>query len=167
MIQAPGGPCYAVRFITGAALGARLPRLVQSAAAEDLLGDLRRLTDGAGASSKSHARACVAAGLAFEGPVGIDVEYRAPGRPIEAIAHYLMGTHAPDETGAYRVFTFREAYFKALGDWPARDALQIAATATADRYRIGDLNVLHEEISPEFLLTLVWRGGGEAVRLLD
>jgi phosphopantetheinyl transferase len=135
-----------------------VPRAQQSAAAEALLAQLRRNSGiAAGPSSKSHSRDCVAAALAEGGRIGVDVEFRAPGRPIEAIASYLMGAPAVGEAASYRVATFREAYFKAFGDWPSRALLREAA-AGAPRYRVaGEVNVLHQDVDGDFLLTLVWR----------
>lgn len=97
--------------------------------------------------------------------MGIDVEYWAPGRPITAIARYLMGAPVRDDPAAYRVFTFREAYFKASAVWPAREVLRLVADTQPGRYRVADFNVLHEPIGHAFSLTLVWSGDGEPRRV--
>jgi len=75
-----------------------------------------------------------------------------------------MGSPVRDDAAAYRVFTFREAYFKASGVWPEHDVLQFVADSEESRYRAADFNVLHEPIGNAFSLTLVWSGDGEAVR---
>jgi hypothetical protein len=161
------GVLYGARLLQTADAVARTPRALQSAGAQALLDDLSGQTDGTGQSSKAHARGMMAAALTPQGRVGIDLEYRAPGRPILAIAHFLMGTPAPHEESAYRVFTFREAYFKAWGEWPERALLREVAASDALSYRLGaDVNVLHEAIHQAFLLTLVWDGDRPAARAI-
>jgi len=169
MIQepAPGRWCsYATTWAPGAHQ-ARLSRPVQSAAAAALLETLRKCTGIAeGPSSKAHARGLMAAAVSTEGQVGVDVEFFAPGRPIQAIAQWLMAAPARDDVSAYRVFTFREAYFKAFGDWPSRELLGQVAASVADEYELeGGIRVLHEAIGADFLLTLVWRGAARAARV--
>jgi len=157
MIQAPlpNGLRYDVRQVAGAALGERVPRPAQSAAAADLLADLRRSAGVAGGpSSKSHSRDRVAVALAECGRVGIDIEYRAPGRPIEKIAGYLMRADAPSYEAAYRVFTFYEAYFKAIGAFPEPDLLRVVAAAPVSE--VGTVRMLHHDVEDAFALTLVW-----------
>jgi hypothetical protein len=161
------GVLYGARLLQTADAVARTPRALQSNGAEALLDALRGQAGGGGQSSKAHARAMMAAALAPQGRVGVDVEYRAPGRPILAIAQFLMGTLAPNEDSAYRVFTFREAYFKAWGEWPERALLREVAASDALSYRLGaDVNVLHEAVHPDFLLTLVWDGDRPAARAI-
>jgi hypothetical protein len=165
MIQAfpQSGLRYAVRALPGVAAGARPSRAAQSAAAETLLAALRQGAR-AGAASKAHARGLVAAACAPEGPVGIDLEYCEPKRDIAEIGAWLMGAPAPDDQGAYRAFTYREAYFKALGDWPARTLLRVAAEARETQFRTPDgLTVRFERVAPDFVLTLIWNGAA-AVR---
>lgn len=160
MIQAiqPSGPQWDVRFLPAAPRGARAARPLQSATAAALLAQIRAETGiASGPSSKAHSRALAAAAVAPGGSVGIDVEHFTPGRPIQAIARYLMGAPAHNDEAAYRAFTFREAYFKALGAWPARGLVQAAAASAELCYQTGEVNVLHERIGDDFLLTLVWR----------
>lgn len=168
MIQAPAPPGvhYAVRLLADTPPGRRIPRARQSAVAADLLKDLRRRTQlAAEPASKAHSRALAAAAVAAEGRVGVDVEYLAPERDICAVARYLMDAPAPDAAAAYRVFTFREAYFKAVGHMPGRPLLRLVADAGAPRFETPDgLAVLHEPVAEVFVLTLVWEGGGAAVR---
>lgn len=158
MIQASQQPglLYAVSSLAGVAPGARPPRARQSAAAEALLQSLRvELPEGA--ASKAHARGMAAAAVTAQGCVGVDLEYRQPGREIGAIAAWLLGAPAPDEASAYRVFTYREAYFKALGDWPSVALLGEVAEAGVRDFQTADrLNVRHEPIADDFVLTLVW-----------
>lgn len=167
MFQAPQllAPLYAVKPLAGVAPGARPPRAAQSAAAEALLQALKRRGSGR-AFSKAHARGLVAAAVAGEGCVGIDLEYRQPGRDIGAIAAWL-GAPARDAASAYRVFTYREAYFKALGDWPAIALLRHVEANDAADFRTSDgLNVRHEAPVPDFALTLVWSADGAPRRLV-
>nr|HRK65580.1 hypothetical protein [Terricaulis sp.] len=71
-----------------------------------------------------------------------------------------------DEASAYRVFTYREAYFKALGAWPTIDLLREVAQAGARDFQTSDgLNVRHEPIADAFVLTLLWSGSAAARRL--
>lgn len=159
MIQASlvSGLRYDVRQVAGAERGERVPRLAQSAAAADLLAELRGTTGLAGGpSSKSHSRDLVAVALAETGRVGIDIEYRAPGRPIEKIAGYLMRANAPGHEAAYRVFTFYEAYFKAMGAFPEPHLLRAAALITIPLAEVGTVRVLHHDVEGAFALTLVW-----------
>lgn len=162
MIQAPHpqGLHYAVQLAAGVAVGTRLPRAVQSAAAANLLAELERSTGiRTGWTSKAHSRAMSAAALSSEASVGIDVEFEALGRDIRAVARWLLDAPVADDVAAYRVFTLREAYFKATGDWPSADILRLAAENEAPRYRTPDgFEVLHETPADSFVLTLVWRG---------
>ena len=168
MIQAPApsGVHYAVRLLADTPSGSRIARVRQSAVAADLLEDLRRSAHlAAGPASKAHSRALAAAAVAAEARVGIDVEYLAPERDIRAVARYLMDAPVSDEAAAYRVFTFREAYFKAVGHMPGRPLLRQVANARAPRFEItGGLAVLHEPVAEVFLLTLVWEGAGAPMR---
>ena len=159
MIQAPqpNGLRYDVRLVAGAARGERVSRALQSAAAAGLLAELRQSTGvSGGPSSKSHSRDLVAVALAETGRVGIDVEYRAVGRPIEKIAHHLMDAAPSDALAAYRVFTFWEAYFKAFGHFPEKALLRAVAGSVAAAQELDGLCVLHHTIEGDFSLTLVW-----------
>jgi len=161
MIQAlrPAGPQYAARVI-GSPAGARLARGVQSAGAALLLGDLRawaRVQEGV--VSIAHARGWVAAAVAREGRVGIDLEYCTPLRPIGEIAQWLMGSDAPNTAAAWRVFTFYEAYFKAFGEAPSRALMLAVARTQGELTRLpGALGVLHVALAADAVLTLVWTG---------
>lgn len=164
--QAPHGLHYSVQLAASVAVGTRLARAVQSAAAANLLAELERRTGiAAGWTSKAHSRAMSAAALSSEGSVGVDVEFEAPGRDIRAVARWLLDGPVADEAAAYRVFTFREAYFKTTGDWASANLLRLAAESQAARYRTPDgFDVMHETPVSGFLLTLVWRGPGTPVR---
>lgn len=150
---------YTLRFVLGAPRHGRLARVEQSAAATALLAELRAESGLAvGPSSKAHSRGLVGAAIAPGGVVGIDVEYRAPGRRFAEIAFYLMDAPAHDETAAYRMLTFREAYFKAVGDWPHQALLRRTAAEEASAYDIGGaMHVRHQSVDDDFYLTLVWR----------
>ena len=155
---------YALKLLDPAAPGRRLPRAEQSAAAQAVLNLLA--PEGAAAASKSHARAMAAAGVAPAGRIGVDVEYCASGRPIGAIAHYLLGRPVADDAAAYRAFTFHEAYFKAFGAAPDADLAHAAAHAPAPLWRPrADLGVLHAAPAPDFVLTLVWTCAGEPAQV--
>lgn len=158
---------YAVRFIAKFPPHSRLPRPAQSEAANRLLADLRR--EGGqpdGASSKAHARTAIAVAVTPTGRIGIDIEYRAPDRPIRDIARLLMNETPADDAAAYRVFTFHEAWFKAFGEMAGAERLRAVAGLDARLHRMADgVNVLHEAINADFVLTLVWDGAVDAVRL--
>jgi len=159
MIQAlrPDGPHVAVAFLRAGRHQTRIARAIQGATGEELCAVLRDRTGiAAGVSSKSHSRAVVASALARVGRVGVDVEYRAPGRPMDKIARFLMDGDIRDEAAGYRVFTFREAYFKALGDWPSKALLRDVATAREERYACEGLEVWHRDVADCFMLTLAW-----------
>lgn len=167
MFQAPQllAPLYAVKPLPGVAPGARPPRAVESAAAEALLQALMRDAPGV-AFSKAHARGFVAAAIAGEGRIGVDLEYRQPGRDIGAIAAWL-GAPARDAASAYRVFTYREAYFKALAAWPDVALLRLVEAADLPDFQTPDgLYVRHEEAAPDFVLTLVWSARSAPRRLV-
>jgi len=159
------GLLYAAEPLAGVAPGARPARAMQSAAAETLLQSLQAHGPG-GAVSKAHARGWVAAAAAVEGNVGIDLEFRQPGRDIAAIAQWLLDRPVDDAASAYRVFTYREAYFKALGDWPSSRLLRAVAEARAPDFQTPDgFNVRHEAVGGDFVLTLVWSAPCAARRL--
>ncbi|MGH6797753.1 MAG: 4'-phosphopantetheinyl transferase family protein [Roseiarcus sp.] len=73
------------------------------------------------AVSLSHSRSLVACAISDLGPLGIDVEYCAPERPLVGIASTAFGRderRAVDIGGAaafYRIWTLREALAKANG----------------------------------------------------
>jgi phosphopantetheinyl transferase len=118
-----------------------------------------------GWSSKTHSRALAAAALSTSGPVGIDAEFEAPERDICTIASMLADAPVGASAQGYRIFTYYESYFKATGDVPRRELLQVVANASAAFYATPDgLSVLHETPAPHFTLTLVWRGGSAPVR---
>lgn len=160
MIQAlrPLGLHYGLRRLAGPA-DARVPRPQQSAAAAQLLADLRadaRLE--AGPSSKAHSRAWAVAAIAAEGRVGIDIEYCSKDRPIAAIASWLMKEAVADAAMGWRVFTFYEAYFKAMGAAPSAALMRDAARANADQFVLADVTVLHAMPAGGVTMTLVWTG---------
>lgn len=153
---------YAVQLLDPTFPGRRLARLEQSAAAQSLLG--RLAPKGAHASSKAHARAMAAAAVAPEGRIGIDVEYRAPGRPIEAIAEFLLGAPPSTTAAAYRAFTFHEAYFKAFGAAPSAELAIAEAHIEEPLWRpSSDLSVLHIAPAPNFVFSLVWTCAGSPI----
>lgn len=155
MNQAPCELVYAIRPVAGVAPAARASRAQQSATAETLLRDLP--VGAPVASSKAHARGLAAAAAVSAGRVGVDLEYIADGRDIAAIARWLMDAEPRDELAAYRAFTFREAYFKCEGAWPAKHVLRAVAAAEAEEFRTAEgLSALCEVVAPRFLLTLVW-----------
>jgi hypothetical protein len=131
-------------------------RALQSAEAEALLQELRAKSGPEGPSSKAHSRALVAAAAAPRGRIGIDVEFHAPGRRIRDVARWLMGADARDDGAAYRVFTFYEAYFKAVGVFPSAAAMRAIAGNVEGRCKVDEFDVLHRIAERDFTLTLVW-----------
>ncbi|WP_420471515.1 hypothetical protein [Brevundimonas sp. FT23042] len=160
---------YAVRFATKFPPDTRLPRHVQSEAAGRLADELASVTEGSGGMiSRAHSRTGVAVAATPVGRIGCDLEHRTKGRPIRDIADLLMNRRPDDDQTAYRVFTFHEAYFKAFGEMAGAARLRAVAQETAARYRTTDgLNVLHEAVGGDFLLTIVWDAPIEATRLAD
>jgi hypothetical protein len=146
-----------------AAAGARLRREVQSAAAEDLVS---RIGSGVTvtARSKSHSRTMIAVAVG-DAPglrLGIDVEWKKPDRPFEAIAGLYLDV-AGASIGAdafYRAWTFGEAYFKAFQKDPGPSALrQILARSSADPVRLGADGpwVYQRPLGDDYQMTLVWQ----------
>lgn len=168
MIQAPPSDevHYSVRLLAGESPGARIVRTRQSVAAAALLAELRLAAAiPAGASSKAHTRALMAVTVAGAGRIGIDAEYFDSRRDIRAVARWLMQADAADDAAAYRVFTFREAYFKAIGEMPEPALLRDVALERSGRFELPEgLSVLQEIVADDFALTLVWEGGGTPVR---
>ncbi|WP_420478925.1 hypothetical protein [Brevundimonas sp. FT23028] len=160
---------YAVRFAAKFPPDTRLPRQIQSDAANRLAAELTAATGGSGDTlSKAHSRTGVAVAAAPAGRIGCDLEHRTKGRPIRDIADLLMNRRPDDDQTAYRVFTFHEAYFKAFGEMAGAARLRAVALETAARYRTAEgLNVLHEAVGDDFLLTIVWDAPVEATRLAD
>lgn len=154
---------------------ARRPHDQQSEAAEALLGALRRATRIAGGpSSKSHSRAMSAVALIGSGQVGVDVEFACTRRNKAGLAQFLLGEDGLAGWPAiYRLWTLREAYFKAFGIFPDRQLLQDAHASWplhAARWGQGPMQARHEQrIDPAsgaaFHLTLVWSGAQEALEI--
>lgn len=154
----------------GACPTARHPRAQQSLAAARLLADLRARTGlDCGPSSKSHSRAISAAAIAASGQIGVDVEFACPARNLEGISQFLLGsTPLPSPCDIYRLWTFREAYFKAFGAPPSPAMMEDARHACAAQlagYCLGAIKVPHFEIDAHFQLTLVWNGDFAAHRI--
>jgi hypothetical protein len=116
----------------------------------------------------------VAVALGGTEPVGIDVEFMAPGRPIGAVVQFLLKAPGPpafDDARAYRAWTFAEAHFKAFGALPEPGLLRIVLRAEA---RWGEpyapqpgMRALHSAPASDFTMSVVWAGDGapEAVSL--
>lgn len=147
---------------------ARAPHSQQSLAAEALLGALRQATRlEAGPSSKSHSRAMSAAAIVGSGQVGVDVELACTRRNRAGLAQFLLGEDGlADWPEIYRLWTLREAFFKAFGRFPDRQFLQEAHKSWplyAACWGQGPMRARHEQrIDPAsgaaFHLTLVWTG---------
>lgn len=96
--------------------------------------------------------------------IGIDIEWIAPERPIQAMARDLLGEEAREVTlhDFYRLWTFRESYFKAFQSMPsAAMTLEfLACSASLAIHRLGlDVNVLEHRLAADaFQLCLVWSG---------
>lgn len=163
---------YACALASDAPPTARRPHHQQSQAATALLGALRRATRIAGGpSSKSHSRAMSAGAVIGSGQVGIDVEFCCTRRNQAGLAQVLLGE---DERAGwpeiYRLWTLREAYFKAFAMFPDREMLREAHASWplhAARWGQGPMQARHEmRIEPAsgaiFHLTVVWSGAQEA-----
>lgn len=167
MVEAPSHrPFYAFAAVPGFDVRAHAPRAQQSAAAADLLSDLR-MARGVqeGPSSKSHSRGLAAAAVQAAGALGIDLEFMRPGRPGGRILALYMKGFAPevDDEGFYRTWTFGEAHFKAFGANPSPELLHrfLATPLIHDvTYRLTEeISVLHARPAPDFMLSLVWTAG--------
>ena len=124
----------------------RSRRQVQRAATESLLGDLLELVAGSPLShwqvirnqdgkpmlvdsdgqsaieaSLSHSGPLALVGITDLGEIGVDLEFRTPGRSISEIAAYAFGQHertmveSAGPSAFYRIWTLREALAKACG----------------------------------------------------
>ncbi len=154
---------YSYALWPGAKPAARWPRAQQSHAAAVLLADMRAQTGlAAGPCSKSHSRALAAAAVAISGSLGVDVELADPARAITALARQLLGREsALSHWDFYRLWTFREAYFKAFGAFPGEALLRCAEQAGRMQpagYRLGCVQVHHQVIFGAFQLAAVWNG---------
>lgn len=168
MFQAPAQieTLYALHLAPAVAPGLRLPRPMQSAAAEALLTRLRALGADAAATSKSHSRALAAAAIG-PGRIGIDVEYHDPRRDTGKIGRFLTDAPVADAAATYRAVTFWEAYFKAVGEWPERAVIRRAAASAAMFEAPGGLMAFFDRPTPDFTLCLVWQGGGAPRRVFN
>ena len=152
--------------------GDRVPRARQSAAASRLL---ERLVGHEGrplASSKSHSRSAIAVAMSVgaEHPLGIDIEWITPARPVAMIARSFLG-----DTGRmigvadfYRGWTFYEAFFKAFqrSPSPARVLELIERPDLRSVHRLGDgTKVLQHRLADAFQLSLVWSGDDDSIPL--
>ena len=155
---------YATQILPTDDIGRRVPRQRQSAAASRLLEQLggpRFLTV---AQSRSHSRAAVAVTAcdAVGSSLGIDIEWMAPDRPFDAIAHAFL-TSAPQQIGIgdfYRGWTFFEAYYKAFQRFPegalVKTVVRRAFAGTPHSLGDGSWAMLRR-VSDLFQLCLVWR----------
>lgn len=109
----------------------------------------------AAAMNRSHSRGiAVVAARTSAGLLGVDVEYADPSRPWSAILGRFLGREAGrvEASAGAAVWTFIEAWYKAIQDWPAPgmtalalealphtapDGLQLAGPAGALWWRTG------------------------------
>lgn len=161
---------YGVRAIAPPPLRIKVPHRQQSIDARRLLADLSarvlaQKPETERHSSLSHSRSVVAAAIACQGRVGIDIEYMCPRRDIHAILGMFLGpvdnTVAP--AALYKAWTFGEAYFKAFGELPDAESLARAVEHHADNglYHVDRpdcpaIGIFHSEPLDNFALTLVW-----------
>lgn len=161
---------YATGLIGAGQPGERVPRARQSAAAshllETLVGDEGRPL----ASSKSHSRSAVAVAMSAWGkhPLGIDIEWATPARPIAMIARNFLGDagSAIGVADFYRGWTFYEAYFKAFqrSPSPARVLELIERPDMQSVHRLSDgTKVLQHRVAGAFQLSLVWAGDDDSM----
>jgi phosphopantetheinyl transferase len=118
--------------------------------------------------SIAHTGNIVAAAASAVGPIGIDIEYRYPGRDLNSLA---LAAYGPTECQAvathgvsafYRIWTLREAISKVTGDGMAlvTDRIDRVPIAMMDGSLIaaGDEWLFaHEVIAQNFSLALVVR----------
>ena len=160
---------FATRTALDAGLYQRRPRESQSAEAEALLRDLRSASGlAAGPSSKSHSRALSAAACAEAGQVGVDVEWFGAARNMGGLSRFLLDTDdgADDALGLLSVWCYREAYFKAFGDFPTlaqRRALFGRPRLWGEAQAAEDCRVLFQRLDGDFLLCALWDGSGDFI----
>lgn len=150
----------------------RVPHARQSAAASRLLEALAGDEGRPLASSKSHSRSAVAAAMSATAahPLGIDIEWITPARPVAVIARDFLGDvgKAIGVADFYRGWTFYEAFFKAFQRPPssARVLELIERPDTPSIHCLGDgIKVLQHRVADAFQLSLVWSGNDDGIPL--
>jgi hypothetical protein len=148
----------------------RLPRARQSAAATRLGKGLRDANFIPTTLSKSHSRMAVAAALgdARVSALGIDIEWIAPERRLDAVAAMIFDP-VPENLAPldfYCGWTFYEAYFKAFQRFPPGVSVSdVVAHAPRDGiFRFADgTQVLHRVVAESFLLCIVWEASAPCI----
>jgi hypothetical protein len=163
---------YATGLIDPRQPGERVPRVRQSAAASRLLETLAGHEGPPLARSKSHSRSAVAVAMSAgaECPLGIDIEWITPARPIAAIAGNFLGDtgKAIGVADFYRGWTFYEAFFKAFQRPPSplRVLELIERPDMPSVHCLSDgTKALQHRIGDAFQLSLVWFGNDDSVPL--
>lgn len=163
---------YAARLAPDCDPHGRRARRVQSGEAEALLSDLRAAAGlPQGPSSKSHARAMCAVAAAESGRVGVDVEWIGAARDLTALARFLLDSadFGGDVEALYRVWTFREAAFKAFGVFPdlaQRRSVFLARDHGEAPWRWGEGALLFRRLERDFQMCVAWDQAGAFTRLL-
>ena len=145
-------------------------------AAETLLSDNTPEQYAFSGRSRTHSRGYAAAVHAYQSPgarnggasaPGIDMEYVDPVRRWSAILARYAGDAAVRNASPQRLcraWTFVEAHYKAFGGYA--DTALVADTLRDDDADdtplpyAPDIWRYHHQVSPEFWLSLVWRGDG-------
>ena len=107
---------------------------------------------------------------AAEHPLGIDIEWITPARPIAAIAGNFFGDagRAVGVADFYRGWTFYEAFFKAFqrSPSPARVLELIERPDMQSVHRLSDgTKVLQHRVADAFQLSLVWAADDDSIPL--
>jgi phosphopantetheinyl transferase len=74
--------------------------------------------------SMSHSRHLVAAAISKSGRIGVDIEHHVARRDLKGIGAALGFMPDLDDAAFYRIWTMREAYFKAAGSMPTDAGLE-------------------------------------------
>jgi 4'-phosphopantetheinyl transferase len=130
----------------------------------------------------THSRDLALVAVAHGRELGVDIEYRKPGRPIDGLARRVMtpAEHAEferiptdaREASFYRYWTAKEAFGKAIG-WGMRaiphfdvalDPLRLVATRL-DHTRAEDWWLTTIEVDPAYAAALALEGGPAEVRV--
>jgi hypothetical protein len=158
---------YATDILSPDDMTRRISRSRQSEAATRLFARLCGAGFSPAAQSRSHSRGvvAVAAGDAMGLSLGVDIEWMAPGRPIEAIARNFL-TSAPQGlkiADFYCGWTFHEAYYKAFQRIPNETLVRETVARTTDglAFQLADgTQVMQQCVAEIFRLCLVWRYAG-------
>jgi hypothetical protein len=153
---------YAIDRLPVADPTGRVPHRDQSAAAAQLVARLGPAT----LTSRSHSRGMITAAAGDALALGIDIEWRKPGRDFANLARAFL-ERAPDRMTAadfYRGWTFHEAYYKAFQRFPGEADVSAVLAAESETVTLtGGTQVLQRGVAQMFQLCLVWRAPAPCV----